>query len=107
MPELVESNLRESILSVHDAKYIDYLQSAWANWSKMQNSSTEILPNISPNRDSDRFNEHPVALAGWYIGDAAAPIGENTWRNALGSVSATIAAASQFTVRRISCLRLV
>lgn len=33
--------------------------------------------------------------AGWYIGDAAAPIGENTWRNALGSVKAVIKAASQ------------
>lgn len=42
----------------------------------------------------DRFNKHPVALAGWYIADAAAPIGENTWRNALGSASAAIEAAS-------------
>ncbi|MCU0543974.1 MAG: histone deacetylase family protein [Oscillatoriaceae cyanobacterium Prado104] len=88
------SSCRELILSIHDAKYVDYLQNAWANWSKMQNSSAEILPNISPNRHITRFNEHPVALAGWYIGDAAAPIGEHTWRNALGSVSAVIEAAS-------------
>jgi acetoin utilization deacetylase AcuC-like enzyme len=94
IPELGESSLCESILSIHDAKYIDYLQSAWTEWSKMQGSSTEIFPNISPNRHSLQFNEHPVALAGWYIGDAAAPIGENTWRNALGSVAAVIGAAS-------------
>ena len=106
MPELGESNLRESILFVHDAKYIDYLQSAWENWSKMPNSSTEILPNISPNRHIDRFNEHPVALAGWYIGDAAAPIGENTWRNALGSASAAIAAASRLKGGELSVYAL-
>jgi hypothetical protein len=41
----------------------------------MPNSSNEILPNISPNQHSDRFNEHPVALTGWYIGDGAAPSG--------------------------------
>lgn len=95
LSKLAESNLHESILSVHDARYIDYLQGAWENWSKMPDSSAEILPNISPNRHIAQFNEHPVALAGWYIGDAAAPIGKNTWRNALGSVSAAIAAASQ------------
>ncbi len=94
--ELDESNLHELILSIHDAKYINYLQGAWANWSKTPNSSTEILPNISPNRHMQRFNEeNPVALAGWYIGDAAAPIGENTWRNAFGSVGASLKAALQ------------
>jgi acetoin utilization deacetylase AcuC-like enzyme len=94
-PELGETHLRESILSVHDAQYVDYLQSAWANWSNMPNSSAEIFPNISPNRHIKQFNQNPVALAGWYISDAAAPIGENTWRNALGSVSAAIEAASR------------
>ncbi|NJM59733.1 MAG: histone deacetylase family protein [Oscillatoriales cyanobacterium RU_3_3] len=94
IPEFGRLNVRESILSVHNAKYIHYLQSAWENWSKLPNSSAEILPNISPNRYIDRFNEHPVALAGWYIADAAAPIGENTWRNALGSASTAIEAAS-------------
>jgi len=95
LPECEESNLQELILSVHDAKYIDYLQGAWAKWSKMPSSSAEIFPNISPNRHITRFNQHPVALAGWYIGDAAAPIGENTWRNALGSVSTVIEAAAR------------
>ncbi len=88
------SECRDLILSIHDARYIDYLKNAWVNWSKIQHSSAEILPNISPNRHIAQFNEHPVALAGWYIGDAAAPIGEHTWRNALGSVSAVIEAAS-------------
>ena len=106
IPELGKSNLLELILSVHDVKYIDYLQSAWENWSKIQNSSAEILPNISPNRHIDRFNEHPVALAGWYIADAAAPIGENTWRNALGSVSAVIAAASRLKTGELSVYAL-
>jgi acetoin utilization deacetylase AcuC-like enzyme len=94
IPEIDRSNLHESILHVHDLKYLDYLQTAWENWSQMPDSSVAIFPNISPNRHIDRFNEHPVALAGWYIADAAAPIGENTWRNALGSASAAIEAAS-------------
>jgi acetoin utilization deacetylase AcuC-like enzyme len=93
--ELDESNLHESILSIHDAKYVEYLQGAWASWSRMQNSSIEIQQNISPNRHMNQFNENPVALAGWYIADAAAPIGENTWRNVLGSVGAVTKAASQ------------
>ncbi|NJK67543.1 MAG: hypothetical protein HC941_14345 [Microcoleus sp. SU_5_3] len=95
LPEGGESSLHESILSIHDAQYIDYLQSAWANWSNMPNSSAEIFPNISPNRHINQFNQHPVALAGWYIGDAAALIGEHTWRNALGSASAVIEAAAR------------
>jgi acetoin utilization deacetylase AcuC-like enzyme len=93
------ANYRDLILSIHDVRYVDYLRSAWMNWAKMQGSSTEILPNISPNRHIAQFSNHPVALAGWYIGDAAAPIGEHTWRNALGSVSAVVEAASGLNCR--------
>ncbi|MBN3939979.1 MAG: histone deacetylase family protein [Nostoc sp.] len=94
-PELCISILRESILAVHDTKYIDYLKVAWSHWSQIQNASTEIFPNISPNRYLVNFNENPVALAGWYIADCAAPIGEFTWENSLGSVSAVIVATSR------------
>jgi len=85
--------LGESILAVHDAVYIDYLENAWSNWSKMPDANTEIFPNISPNRHMANLNQNPIALAGWYIADCAAPIGEYTWRKALGSASAAIAAA--------------
>jgi acetoin utilization deacetylase AcuC-like enzyme len=94
LPELNLLDLHEAILSVHDAQYVDYLKDAWFNWSQMENASMEIYPNISPNRHSIEFCEHPVALAGWYIADCAAPIGEHTWQNALGSVSAVLQAVS-------------
>lgn len=85
----------ESIFSVHDRKYINYLQTAWLHWSEMEAASPEIFANISPNRNMSNFNNNPVALAGWYIADCAAPIGEYTWRNALASASAVIEATSR------------
>ncbi|MBH8565821.1 histone deacetylase family protein [Nostoc sp. CENA67] len=84
--------LRESILAVHDRGYVDYLEGAWSNWSKMPDASDEIFPNIFPNRHVAQFNHSPVALAGWYLADCAAPIGEYTWRNALLSVSTVLEA---------------
>ena len=84
---------RESILAVHDADYIDYLENAWSIWSQIPDANKEIFPNISPNRHMANFNQNPVALAGWYIADCAAPIGEYTWIKALGSVSAALEAA--------------
>ena len=57
MPEMGTSALRDSILSVHDAKYLDYLQTAWETWSQMPGASAEILPNISPNRHSLQFSD--------------------------------------------------
>ncbi len=89
-----QPELRKLIIAVHDTAYVEYLESAWSNWSKMPDASTEIFPNIFPNRHISKFNENPVALAGWYIADCAAPIGEYTWRNALHSVSAVIQGAS-------------
>jgi acetoin utilization deacetylase AcuC-like enzyme len=90
----LQPDLHNLIIAVHDTAYVKYLESAWPNWSKIPDASTEIFPNIFPNRNIAKLNENPVALAGWYIADCAAPIGEYTWRNALGSVSAVIQGAS-------------
>ncbi|BAY22153.1 histone deacetylase superfamily protein [Calothrix sp. NIES-2100] len=92
-----ELDLHPYILAVHDKAYVKYLENAWSNWSQMPDASTEIVPNIFPHRQIAQFNDNPVAMAGWYIADCAAPIGEYTWRNALGSVSAVIAG--------VTCLR--
>lgn len=97
LPGDEDSDCLDLILSIHDDRYIYYLKNAWVNWSSLEDSSAEIFTNISPNRHIAQFNEHPVALAGWYVGDAAAPIGEHTWRNALGSVCAVIEAALKLT----------
>ncbi|MEH2420292.1 MAG: histone deacetylase family protein [Nostoc sp.] len=105
-PELHESMLRKSILAIQDLAYVNYLESAWKHWSRMQNASTEIFPNISPNRHMAQFNESPVALAGWYIADGAAPIGEYTWRNALGSVAALIEATSDIKAGKLAVYAL-
>lgn len=104
--EIDESILRESILKIHDANYYDYLRNAWVNWSTMPGANTEIFPNISPNRHTLKFSEHPVALAGWYIADCAAPIGQYTWRNALGSVSAALTATSHILDGELSVYAL-
>lgn len=101
-----QPGLFASIVAIHDPVYVNYLQFAWSNWSQIADVSSEIFPNISPNRHLSRFNKHPVALAGWYIADCAAPIGQHTWRNALGSVSAVLQATSQLKAGEVAVYAL-
>ena len=88
------------IRKVHDAGYLDFLESAHAEWMKLPNAGEEVWPNVHPYRgtgaDLDRAGPPQggiIGLAGWYVGDLAAAIGERTFDAAYASAQCAIAAA--------------
>lgn len=84
-PELAE---------VHAPDYLDYLETAWDEWSKAPDASFEVRPYITTNRHFPVLRTHtPVTLAGHYLGDGGSPIVKEAWHNMSYSVNTAIEAA--------------
>jgi acetoin utilization deacetylase AcuC-like enzyme len=90
-----------AIRAVHDADYLNFLQTAYAEWRKFPNAGPEVWPNIHPYRgtgaDLDRKGPPKggiIGQAGWYIGDMAVAMGEGSWDAAYASAQSAIAAAT-------------
>ena len=81
------------VQAVHDAGYLDFLQTAWDKWSALPDHAPEILPNVHPGRNMNIYPTHIVGLAGHYQADTACPIGPGTWQGALSSAQVALTAA--------------
>lgn len=88
-------------LTVHADHFVDFLQTAHAEFMKLPNAGPEVLPNIhayvgaAPSL-APRGKPRPTGIigrSGWYVGDLSAVIMEGTWESALVSTHAAVAAA--------------
>lgn len=95
---------RAPLEAVHAADYLDFLETAHAEWCRLSmpgvEPGIEVLPNLAPYRGGLPGEVRPrcpssslVARAGWYVGDLACPIGPRTWRSVLRSAQSAVAAA--------------
>jgi acetoin utilization deacetylase AcuC-like enzyme len=79
---------------IHDPGYLQFLRTAWQQWSRLPDASFELRPNIWPNHHFPVMRGTGiVAQAGRYLGDEATPIVEDTWKNIYASVETAAAAA--------------
>ena len=95
---------RAPLEGVHSVDYLDYLESAYAQWRALDLPGVapgiEVLPNLSP-----YYNGTPgvprapcpspslVARTGYYISDLSCPLGPHSWRSILRSAHTAVAAA--------------
>ncbi len=90
------------ILAVHDARYVEFLRTAYERWAALPDAAVEILPNIHPYRgsgaDLDRKAPPPggsiVGESGWFVGDMAVAIGPRTYDAALASAQTAVSATN-------------
>jgi acetoin utilization deacetylase AcuC-like enzyme len=82
----------EPILSVHDAGYLDFLQTAWNEWTALgPDWGDEVMSNV--------YVREPNPLRGIlgkaarYLADGSCPVGEHTWTSAYWAAQAAIAAS--------------
>lgn len=80
--------------AVHAPDYLDFLRSAWDEWSALPDHAPEILPNVHPGRNMAIHPTHIVGKAGHYQTDTACPIGPGTWEGAVASAQAAITTAA-------------
>ena len=88
-------------LAVHADHFVDFLQTAYADFQNLPNAGPEVLPNIhayvgaAPSL-TPRGKPRPTGIigrAGWYVGDLSAVIMQGTWESALVSAHAAVSAA--------------
>src|SRR4051812_28677783 len=97
MPEEPEAATREALLSVHDARYVDFLESAARGWNGLQERGPEAVPNMHPSPEmlaqGATCPDAIIGRVGWYTADNACPIGTGTWEAVAGAAGVALAAA--------------
>lgn len=92
---------RDAILAVHDAAYLQFLESIWGMWQQLPDAGPEVLPNVHPYRGAghdlirqDRpRNTGPIGLTGYHVGDMSCAMGEGTFAAAYASAQTAISGA--------------
>ena len=82
---------------VHDARYLQFLRSAWAEWVALDaaNAAFDLLPSVwpAPGMRRDRLPGELSARVGLYAFDAGSPITAGTWDAALAGAGCAVSAA--------------
>jgi acetoin utilization deacetylase AcuC-like enzyme len=88
----------EPILRVHDAGFVDFLQTAWAEWS-VQQGNHDALPLTWATRTMrhDRIPETIEGKLSYYSFDAGTPIGAGTWQAVTSAVNVALTAQELVT----------
>ena len=82
----------DPVMRVHDQGHVEFLESAWEEWSKLPNPAPEVVPNVHPGRN---MNGTPQTIwQGRALLDAACPIGVGTWEAVRTSADTALTAAS-------------
>ena len=88
---------RDALLAVHDAGYVDFLESASRGWNGLAEKGPEAVANMHPSPEMLAQGavcpESIIGRVGWYTADTACPIGDGTWEAVAGAAGAALAAA--------------
>ena len=85
----------DPILAVHDADYVDFLRTAYKEWTqeKTDYEKTALLPATFPPRGCSHRPKSLLGRAGYYMFDLSAPIMEGTFLAALSSANCALSGA--------------
>lgn len=81
------------IRAVHPDRYLTFLQTIHARWSRIEGASAEVIPNIHPANRTDGYPKSAVGQAGFHMTDTSCPISAETWGAAYLSAQSAIHAA--------------
>lgn len=85
------------MLAIHSARYLQFLQSAWAQWVALEpaNAERDAIPSVWPTRSfrSDIEPDNFAARMGLYSFDAGTPLTAGTWQAARSGANCALAAA--------------
>lgn len=75
--------------SVHDEDFLHFLKHGPAELRALTGSTAPLMPNIYPTRHlASGKPTHPLAKAGYYLGDTVTPLVTDTWAAVSGSAAA-------------------
>ena len=80
----------DAIAAIHPERYLTFLRTIHARWSRIEGASPEVIPNIHPASRQDGYPLSAVGQAGFHLADTSAPIGPQTWVAAYASAQTAI-----------------
>lgn len=84
---------------VHRPDYLNFLETAAADWAKLPDAGPEAVPNIHPAPEMLMQGGHVsgtiIGRVGWYTADTSAPVGPGTWEASLSAAACAAAAAEE------------
>jgi acetoin utilization deacetylase AcuC-like enzyme len=85
----------DPILAVHDADYMDFLRTAYDEWTQEETDyeKTALMPATFPPRGCSHKPKSLLGRAGYYMFDLSAPIMEGTYQAALASANCALGGA--------------
>ena len=85
----------DPIIAVHDAGYVDFLRTAYEEWTQVKTDYEKkaLLPATFTPRGWSHRPKSILGRAGYYMFDLSAPIMDGTYRAALGSANCALSGA--------------
>ena len=96
----------DPILAVHDADYVDFLRTAYEEWTQEETTyeKTALLPATFPPRGWSHRPKSLLGRAGYHMFDLSAPIMGGTYQAALGSANCASERSKSHRKRRTICV---
>lgn len=80
------------IAALHSAEYLVFLKTIHARWTRIENASDEVIPNIHPDRRTASYPRSAVGQAGFHQADTSCPISAGTWEASYWSAQTALSA---------------
>ena len=80
----------DAIAAIHPERYLTFLQTIHARWTRIDGASPEVIPNVHPASRHDGYPLSAVGQAGFHMTDTSCPIGPQTWAAAYASAQCAI-----------------
>lgn len=80
------------IAAVHDAGYLEFLETAYPRWQALPNASCLIHPHAFAHYSSRTRPSSIQGQVGYYLAGGSSPLAEGTWAAAVGSAHAALEA---------------
>lgn len=81
------------IAAVHDAGYLEFLETAFPRWKALPNASELIHPHAFAHYSSRRRPQSIQGQVGYYLAGGSSPLAEGTWEAAVGSAHTALEAS--------------
>jgi len=81
------------LAAIHTPEYLTFLKNIHTRWQYIEGGSSEVIPNIHPDRRSVGYPKSAVGQAGYHMADTACPISADTWDSAYWSAQTAVTAS--------------
>ena len=94
------------IAAVHTPRYLTFLQNIHTRWSRIEDASEYVMPNIHPISREDGYPKSAVGQVGFHVYDGSCPISAETWTSSRWSAMTAVHAARQVLSGDEACYAL-